>query len=729
MKNKKISIFVCSLMLVITVLPVMGYDENNNYNQCGCNDEITNFNNDGYRYHLGEISLEGFVEPSIFNEPVTVLLSELDWRGKSYNGVYGNWLTSIKNQGQCGSCWAFAAMGTLEAKINLAVTNPNYDLDLSEQYAVSCSDDDGCDGGNAYYAYEYMKDTTYPDDGALPESCFPYTASNNVCNNKCSDWRDKLIKRITDYDYYSDPSNTQIKSLVNQGPVCISFDVYEDFYDYDGGVYEYTWGGYEGGHQVVLAGYSDSGGYWICKNSWGSSWGNSGYFNIKYGTSNIGRGIVTVDFEKLNNPPYEPSNPYPDNHASSVHINTNLNWDCVDPDEGDILTYDVYFGTSSNPPLIVSDIILNIYNPGTMSYGTKYYWKIVAKDNLDGVTSGQIWDFTTSNINENNPPYKPSNPLPENYEIYADINTSLKWDGGDPNEGDTVTYDVYLGTSSDPTLIESDFPSSKFQPSQPLNYDTSYYWKIIAKDNHNAETEGTLWQFKTMEKNKNFPPYEPSNPNPPDQAIDVSAFSTTLSWEGGDPNNNDHTTYDVYLGFSPMRLPLLSSQSEREFTANNLIINKLYFWQIIAKDSKGATTLGPLWQFTTNDDDGNDPPSIPTITGPKTGKINEKQFFEIRSYDQNDDFIRYYLEFEEGDFGGYWTNRYYEPGVTVTVEWTWTEKGDYTIRAKAQDFEGKESDWTTFGVSMPHTFNPLQLFLERVILRFPILEPLLSKYL
>lgn len=78
-----------------------------------------------------------------------------------------------------------------------------------------------------------------------------------------------------------------------------------------------------------------------------------------------------------NNPPSVPSNPNPDNETG-VSITTTLSWTCSDPD-GDSLTYDVYFGTSPTPPLVQSNHTSTTYNPGTLNYGTKYYWKIVRK--------------------------------------------------------------------------------------------------------------------------------------------------------------------------------------------------------------------------------------------------------------------------------------------------------------------------------------------------------------
>ena len=86
----------------------------------------------------------------------------------------------------------------------------------------------------------------------------------------------------------------------------------------------------------------------------------------------------------VNHLPAAPSNPNPVDNATDVPINVALSWSCSDPD-GDSLTYDIYFGTSSNPPLVKSGHTSTLYNPGTLQYNTTYYWKIVAKDGRGGV--------------------------------------------------------------------------------------------------------------------------------------------------------------------------------------------------------------------------------------------------------------------------------------------------------------------------------------------------------
>jgi len=95
-----------------------------------------------------------------------------------------------------------------------------------------------------------------------------------------------------------------------------------------------------------------------------------------------------------NNPPDIPSDPNPEDDATDVDINADLSWTGGDPDSGDTVTYDVYFGTMSSPPRVVWGQSGTTYDP-TLAYSTQYYWKIVAFDNHGASTSGPIWSFTT----------------------------------------------------------------------------------------------------------------------------------------------------------------------------------------------------------------------------------------------------------------------------------------------------------------------------------------------
>jgi hypothetical protein len=294
----------------------------------------------------------------------------------------------------------------------------------------------------------------------------------------------------------------------------------------------------------------------------------------------------------VNQPPNFPGNPSPVNGTIGVSVNADLSWTGGDPDPGDTVTYDVYFGTSSSPPKVVSNQSGLSYNPpGDLLYNTLYYWRIVAWDTHDASAVGPLWHFTTGN----QPPYVPSNPNPANGSTGVLVNADLSWSGGDPDPGDTVTYDVYFGTSSSPPKVVSNQSGLSYNPPGDLLYNTLYYWRIVAWDTHDASAVGPLWHFTTI---GNQPPYVPSNPNPSNGSTGVS-INADLSWSGGDPDPVDTVSYDVYFGTSSSPPKVVSNQSALSYDPGPLAYYTYYYWRIVAWDNHGASRAGPVWHFRT----------------------------------------------------------------------------------------------------------------------------------
>jgi len=117
-------------------------------------------------------------------------------------------------------------------------------------------------------------------------------------------------------------------------------------------------------------------------------------YTITDNNGEIDTAFVNITITPLNDPPYIPSNPSPNDGQTDVNINSNLSWTGGDLD-GDPVTYDIYFGITSSPPKVVSNQSDTTYYPATLNYSTKYYWKIVAWDNQGVSTTGPIWNFTT----------------------------------------------------------------------------------------------------------------------------------------------------------------------------------------------------------------------------------------------------------------------------------------------------------------------------------------------
>jgi hypothetical protein len=198
----------------------------------------------------------------------------------------------------------------------------------------------------------------------------------------------------------------------------------------------------------------------------------------------------------------------------------------------------------------------------------------------------------------NNPPDVPSNPNPPNGATGVVIDPVLSWECSDP-DGDTLVFDIYLGTSADNlTPIKQDYASKSYHV-MDLAYSTTYYWKIVAKDGKGGVKEGPVWSFTTQSQGQtNNPPNTPSSPSPQDNATGVP-INVILSWECSDPDN-DPLVFDIYFGVSQNNLGLLvSNHSTSSFEVKNLAYNTTYYWKVVAKDSKGAISEGPVWKFTT----------------------------------------------------------------------------------------------------------------------------------
>lgn len=212
------------------------------------------------------------------------LPSKWDWR--DVNGI--NWTTPIRDQDGCGSCVAFGTVAALEALLRIRTyQDPNKSIDLSEAHLLFCGGG-SCNGWHMNHACNYLQANGVPD-----EACFPYSKGlqTRSCTT-CSDWRNRIDHtKIPSWSNTKDVDQMK-KNIVENGPQITGMAVYQDFFSYAGGIYEHVSGGLAGYHCVAVVGYSEQDGCWICKNSWGTGWGEAdggqrGWFRIKYGECGI----------------------------------------------------------------------------------------------------------------------------------------------------------------------------------------------------------------------------------------------------------------------------------------------------------------------------------------------------------------------------------------------------------------------------------------------------------
>lgn len=217
------------------------------------------------------------------------LPSSVDWRN---NGV----VNSVRDQGQCGSCWAFAT--TANAESVWAISSGKL-LDLSEEFLVDCASgvgyyNMGCNGGQPDSAFKYMI-----NNGQCTEASYPYKAGVTKTAGSCQ----KCTSVEVSFSSCSDVTpkdQVSLAAAVAKQPVVIAIEADTRYFQsYSGGILDSTECGTSLDHAVEIIGYGSQNGvdYWIVRNSWGSSWGEGGYFRIKKTSSTNDIGICGVAAE------------------------------------------------------------------------------------------------------------------------------------------------------------------------------------------------------------------------------------------------------------------------------------------------------------------------------------------------------------------------------------------------------------------------------------------------
>ena len=538
MKKKILGIFVCTLM-VTTAIPtvssiskIIEKNDNNEYipteiifdDDCGCGKT----NTIGHRFEkIKERSKpltpdETIVKPTVMSD-LPEYFNWMDFEGQ-------DWTTPAKNQGNCGSCGIFSAIGALESIINIREGRADLDIDLAEQYVLSCLPRYGnCTLGTwSYKIYYYIlsnKSSGNNCNGIIPESCFPYRGIDYngctyhdcdsepvLCDEKCEDWDNYLVP-ISDFGLWFPNGSTEdrdaIKTQIMQhGPVAsymmVTYYIHgednfyewgyehhdpEDYFPYPGPIKFMN-------HVVVIVGWKDdpsigNGGYWICKNSWGPDWGYNGFFNIEYGSLQIDE--FQIDWVEYDPDVYVNWRPVPD--AGGIYygdVGQEILFDASSSfdHEGEIIAYEWDFGDGYHQYGITA----------THSYDSEdvYPVTLTVRDNEGNIVNDTTWAFIGR---LNTPPNTITidGPAQGKKGVTYDYNFSAI----DP-ENDEIYYYIEWGDGEDIKLWIGPYASGEEITINHTYIDeSSFTIRVLTKDMYDFKSDWATLEV-TMPKNNPF---------------------------------------------------------------------------------------------------------------------------------------------------------------------------------------------------------------------------------
>lgn len=264
------------------------------------------------------------------------------------------------------------------------------------------------------------------------------------------------------------------------------------------------------------------------------------------------------------------------------------------PDNCSGIRYTLYLDQTTNPSTVVGSNLTNkSLTVSNLQHGVWYYWKVVVTNTLGVTKTSAVWRFLL-----NRPPVTPHTPFPTHQNIEVPVSIpQLTWECSDP-DGDSILYDVYFGTSATPPLVASGITLKNWTiPTGTLQWNTRYYWKIVASDTWSTTT-GPIWWFVC-----NRYPGEPYDPVPYDGKRGVLP-DITFEWKCDDPDIpwGDSLSFRIYAKEetwgSFMQVGATTQfycKPPFDFTEGVWVT-----WYVVARDSWGLETTGPTWTFKVN---------------------------------------------------------------------------------------------------------------------------------
>ncbi len=318
-----------------------------------------------------------------------------------------------------------------------------------------------------------------------------------------------------------------------------------------------------------------------------------------------------------------PSTPMPAIGTTAIGLSTALlDWgDCSAP-SGATVSYDLYFAATTLPATATATGLTSsqwTIPAGTLLAGTTYHWKVVASDSLANTSSGPEWTFVTVSAGSLS---VPANPNPSNGTTSVGLSTaSLDWGDCSAPSGATVSYDLYFAASVLPTTATATaLPTSQWSVlSGTLAADTTYHWKVVAKDSLGNSSPGLEWTFSTVSAGSLS---TPAGPLPANGASGVVVTTVSVNWDQCTPPLGASIShYDLYFGADalPTAAATATVETPQWTITPALQKGKTYHWKVVAKDSLAHSASGPEWTFATELEQAAQPSFSPAAGGVASG--------------------------------------------------------------------------------------------------------------
>lgn len=434
------------------------------------------------------------------------LPARFDWRDTGK-------VSAVRDQGSCGSCWAFGIVGVLEGAVKVQLNGP--ERDLSEQFLINCNTyGDDCSGGwwsSHDFHYNRVKSPQL-EPGAVTEAQLPYKAANGTCS---VDYAKSYQLARWQYINYDTPDVDAIKqAILSYGPVGTAVCVGNAFSRYDSGVFstDEDCGDAVVNHAVVLVGWDDSTQSWIMKNSWDTWWGEDGYMRIQYGTSHIG---FWANYVVVQSSPPELVSPAAG--AVTAQLLPELDWGEVSGAQ----EYQVQVSTSNafTTPLASATVTATAYTLTTpLAPNTLYYWHVRAR-------VGVTYTAWTAPRSLKTLPSVPVPASPAGGAAVQVLRPPLSW----TQAGSASKYEVQISALPDFSALAASGSTAAltWTPSADLPRSTDLYWRARAVGTYGASAWSSPGAaFTTLD-----PPLPPALAAPATGTVLAPDSRPTFSWK------------------------------------------------------------------------------------------------------------------------------------------------------------------------------------------------------